>query len=100
MRERFGLDRHFNGFVISGDAGSRKPDPAIYISLLEKVAVQPCDVIFVDDRLRNIEAADALGITALLFNPAPQDSQGHNYSIARTFAELSNVLKSALPAKP
>jgi HAD superfamily hydrolase (TIGR01509 family) len=93
LRERFGLDRYFRGFVISGDAGTRKPDPAIYLCLLEEAGFRPQDAVFVDDRLRNIEAADALGITAILFNPAPQESQGHKYAIVRTFAELLNVLQ-------
>ena len=92
LRERFGLDRYFRGFTISGDTGTRKPDPAIYLSMLEKSGFRPCDAVFVDDRLRNIEAADALGITAILFNPAPQDVLGHGYTIVRTFAELLNAL--------
>lgn len=92
LRERFGLDRYFSGFVISGDTGTRKPDPAIYLSMLEKSGFRPCDAVFVDDRLRNIEAANALGIMAILFNPAPQESQGHRYTIVRTFPELLNVL--------
>ncbi len=96
LRTRFELDRYFNGFVISGDTGSRKPDSAIYLSMLEKAGFQPCEVIFVDDRLRNIEAAARLGITGILFKPAPEDSQGHMHPIARTFGELSNILKSTL----
>jgi putative hydrolase of the HAD superfamily len=92
LRKRFQLDRYFRGFVISGDTGSRKPDPAIYLHTLEKSGFQPSNAVFVDDRLRNITAADALGIKVVLFNPAPEDQQGHNYPIARTFPELQNVL--------
>jgi HAD superfamily hydrolase (TIGR01509 family) len=92
LRERFGLDRYFRGFVISGDIGARKPDASIYLSLLEKAGSQASDATFVDDRLKNIRAADALGITAILFNPAPQDLQGHDYPIVATFAELLNAL--------
>jgi putative hydrolase of the HAD superfamily len=95
LRERFGLDRYFRGFVISGDTGTRKPDAAIYLGMLEKAGFQPRDTAFVDDRLRNIRAAEALGITALLFNPAPQELQGHGYQVVRTFAELSGVLYPA-----
>jgi HAD superfamily hydrolase (TIGR01509 family) len=91
-RQRFGLEHYFKGFVISGDIGKRKPDSAIYLHLLEKSGVQPQDVTFVDDRVRNIAAADALGIAAILFNPAPEDSQGHDYTTVRTLAELQEVL--------
>jgi HAD superfamily hydrolase (TIGR01509 family) len=96
LRIRFGLDRYFQGFVISGDAGLRKPDPAIYRFMLKKAGIQPGDAIFVDDRLRNIQAADALGIRAILFNPAPQESLGHNYAIIRNFAELQKTLMAAI----
>ncbi len=95
LRERFGLNRYFRGFVISGDAGARKPDPAIYHQLLEQAACRPCDVVFVDDRLRNIKAADALGIRTVLFNPASQEMHGHQHTVVRTFAELQDLLSSS-----
>jgi len=92
LRKRFQLDGYFRGFVISGDTGTRKPDPAIYLHMLQQAGFEPHDAIFVDDRLRNVAAADALGIKVVLYNPAPEDQQGHKYPIARTFAELQNVL--------
>jgi FMN phosphatase YigB (HAD superfamily) len=46
----------------------------------------------VDDRLRNVEAADALGISAILYNPAPQEGRGHRYTIVRSLAELGKLL--------
>ena len=90
--ERSRLNRYFRGFVISGDSGTRKPDPAIYRCLLDKAGFRAADTVFVDDRLRNIEAAHALGITGILFKPSPQDSQGHAYTVVRAFPELINVL--------
>jgi HAD superfamily hydrolase (TIGR01549 family) len=92
LRERFKLDRYFKDFIISGDTGTRKPEPAIYRCLLEKSGCRPGDILFVDDRLRNIEAANALGINTVLFNPDPGELQGHHYPIAKTFAELLNAL--------
>jgi putative hydrolase of the HAD superfamily len=90
--ERFSLDQYFRGFIISGDTGTRKPDPAIYHYMLEKAGVRPCDATFVDDRLRNIAAADALGIAPILFNPVPQEREGHKYTTVSTFAELQGIL--------
>ncbi len=92
LRERFRLDRYFRGFIISGDTGTRKPDPAIYRYLLDKAGYEASDTVFVDDRLRNIDAAYALGIAGILFNPSTQDSQVHSHVIVRSFAELSNAL--------
>jgi FMN phosphatase YigB (HAD superfamily) len=92
LRERFSLERYFHGFVISGDTGMRKPDPAIYLYLLEKSGFGPGKTAFVDDRLKNVEAANSLGIATVLFNPVPQESQGHEYATARTFDELFDLL--------
>jgi HAD superfamily hydrolase (TIGR01509 family) len=94
LREKFALGRYFRGFVISGDTGTRKPDPAIYRSLLEQAGCRPCNMVFVDDRLRNIEAAAALGMGAILFKPAPEEMQGHKHPIAQNFHELLSVLQA------
>jgi HAD superfamily hydrolase (TIGR01509 family) len=95
-RKRFGLERYFKGFVISGEIGKRKPDPAIYCYLLEKSGAEPQNVTFVDDRPRNIAAANTLGIQTILFNPTPEDSRGHNYTTARTLPELQELLDGIL----
>jgi HAD superfamily hydrolase (TIGR01509 family) len=93
LRRRFGLEKYFRGFLISGDVGSRKPDPAIYHSMLQKAKCAAGDVLFVDDRLRNIEAANSIGIRSILFNPAPEESNNHRFPVARTFPELSALMK-------
>jgi putative hydrolase of the HAD superfamily len=45
-----------------------KPDPAIYRLILEKLHVNPEDTLFLDDKLLNVEAAQALGMNALQFS--------------------------------
>ena len=92
LRIRFGLDRYFRGFIISGDVGIRKPDLAIYRHLIEKGGINPSDAVFVDDRPRNLAPAQELGFTTILFNPTPEDSYGHSYKIVRTFPELLGLL--------
>jgi HAD superfamily hydrolase (TIGR01509 family) len=94
LRKKFALDRYFQGFVISGDMGTRKPDPAIYHRLLELAGCRACDVVFVDDRLRNIEAAAALGMGAILFKPEAEEMHGHKHPIAQNFQELLSVLQA------
>jgi putative hydrolase of the HAD superfamily len=93
LREKFGLGCYFRGFVISGDTGARKPDSAIYHILLEQSGCLPCDIVFVDDRLRNIDAAEALGINTILFKPVPEEMHGHKHPIAQNFRELLSVLR-------
>ena len=45
----------------------QKPTPAFYERLLAELDVQPEETIFIDDRPRNIEGAEALGIHGILF---------------------------------
>ena len=54
------------------------------------------EVIFVDDRPRNIAAADAIGMATILFNPTPEDSQGHTHPTVRTLPELKKVLADSI----
>jgi putative hydrolase of the HAD superfamily len=60
------IDELFDGVVISGDVGLRKPDPAIYRMILERVDVSPAESVFVDDAEPNVVAAAELGMHAIL----------------------------------
>jgi 2-haloacid dehalogenase len=66
-RPRFPFLEWFDGLVISGDEGVAKPDPAIFRLLLERYRVDPATVIYVDDLAVNIEAAESVGMAAILF---------------------------------
>jgi len=96
LRKKFGLEKYFRVFVISGDVGIRKPDLAIYLSLLQKTKRIASDLLFVDDRLQNIEAANSLGIHGILFNPASDESHNHKFPIARNFPELLDLMKEMI----
>lgn len=50
-----------DGYVASGLEGVMKPDPAIFALCCDRFGLSPSDFLFVDDSLRNIQAADALG---------------------------------------
>jgi FMN phosphatase YigB (HAD superfamily) len=67
LRQRFALDDVFDGFVISGDVHSRKPSPEIYKALLAASNSHPHDVLFIDDRPKNVLAAIDQGIGSILF---------------------------------
>jgi len=69
LRRHFGLEPYFSGWFISGDLGMRKPDVEIYERFLAGANVAPGDVLFVDDRPRNLVAAEKLGIQPMLYDP-------------------------------
>ena len=71
MLDVFPLLRVFRHAVISGEIGMVKPAPVIYHHALAKMDdPDPAEVLFVDDRLENIEAADALGFLTHHFTTA------------------------------
>ena len=66
-RDRFDFLDLFDGMVISGFEGTRKPDPAIFHILADRYAIAPADAVFIDDRAENVAAAERLGFHAMRF---------------------------------
>src|SRR5262249_5028751 len=58
--------------VYSHECGVAKPDRRIYEITLEQLEMRPDEVIFLDDSPRNVEAASALGIQAIVFHDNAQ----------------------------
>lgn len=63
---KLGLSRYLRWTFVSCRTGLRKPDPAAYRHALATLGCAPAQCVFVDDRQQNVEAADALGLDALL----------------------------------
>lgn len=64
---RFPFLQSFDGAVVSAHERLIKPDPAIYHVLLDRYELAAEDCIFVDDSLRNVEAARSVGMRAVHF---------------------------------
>jgi putative hydrolase of the HAD superfamily len=71
----------FDVLVISGELGVRKPDAAIYAIAVERMDMDPSELVFVDDLPGNLKPARALGIHTILHRDT-----------AQTLAELHAVL--------
>jgi putative hydrolase of the HAD superfamily/hydrolase len=63
---RDGWDDMFDVVVISGEVGMRKPEPEIFALTAGRLGVEAGHCVFVDDLRVNVEAADRLGMTAIL----------------------------------
>lgn len=57
----------FHPVVLSYEIGVEKPALESYNSMLSKVGLAPDEIIFIDDRLDNVEAAKTVGIDAIHF---------------------------------
>lgn len=62
----------FDGRVVSGEEKTRKPFPEFYQRLLDRYSVNPQEALFIDDNLRNVKAAEAMGIKSIHFQSPKQ----------------------------
>jgi putative hydrolase of the HAD superfamily len=65
VKTSYSFFRLFDGGIISAEARSTKPDPAIYHFLLEKYGLTPEDCLFIDDLEENVSTAVSLGINGI-----------------------------------
>ncbi|MDO5980413.1 HAD family hydrolase [Flavivirga spongiicola] len=70
--DKFEFLHWFEGIIVSGDEKTRKPFDAIYNLTLDRFSITAENSIFIDDNLRNIEAANALGINGIRFKSPEQ----------------------------
>lgn len=73
---RYNFLHWFDGRVVSGEEGTRKPFADFYKILLYRYNVSPSQALFIDDNLRNVKAAEELGINSFHFtSPAEFETE-------------------------
>lgn len=72
IRDRFSLLAKFERIFLSGEAGLAKPDPRFYEFALRQIDVRRSNLLFVDDNLRNVEAARTLMLPSIRFENTTQ----------------------------
>lgn len=75
------LDELFDGVVISGEVGIRKPTPEIYTLGAAAIELEPSACVFVDDLKFNLAPARDLGMATV-----------HHVEAGQTIAELQRLL--------
>jgi 2-haloacid dehalogenase len=66
--QRFEFFKMLDGIVVSGEEKMRKPSAEFYKILLNRYHIDPATTIFIDDSLRNVNGAEAVGITGVHFH--------------------------------
>jgi 2-haloacid dehalogenase len=69
---RFDFLHWFDGRIVSGEEKTRKPFPEFYQILFDRYQIVPERSLFIDDNLRNVQAAEALNIPSIHFQDAVQ----------------------------
>lgn len=67
IKRKLGYYNLFNPVLLSYEIGVRKPNPEAYKILLSKLQVPAEAVLFIDNQLKNVEAAKSLGIEGIVF---------------------------------
>ena len=75
----------FDGVVISGEVGLRKPAQEIYALGAERIGLAPSDCVFVDDLQLNLAPAESLGMATVRHRTADE-----------TIAQLERLLAVSL----
>jgi putative hydrolase of the HAD superfamily len=92
MLEETGLDSLFEIIICSRDLGIRKPNPAIFKYVMDKVGVLPGETVHVGDSVEaDMEGASASGITPIWIRTRDQGFwSGHTIS---SFYDLPQFLE-------
>jgi len=75
---------HFRDYVVSGKEACFKPGAEIYELACRRGGFRPAEAVFIDDSLKNVEGARAIGLSAI-----------HHRSAEETVAALRTL---GLPA--
>ena len=85
----FGIEKYFTHRTVSADVKCRKPDFKIYDLTLEKIGKAPSECIFIDNDVKNLLAAEEVGISAVLFN---RDNVHFDGASVESFDELCELI--------
>lgn len=69
LTDQFAIADAFDEIIISCEEGVTKPDPRIFHLALARLKRRPQEAVFIDDFAHNVEAAKAVGIAAIHFQP-------------------------------
>ena len=87
--KHFGIEKYFSHRTVSADVKCRKPDFKIYDLTLEKIGKAPSECIFIDNDVKNLLAAEEVGISAVLFN---RDNVHFDGASVESFDELCELI--------
>lgn len=72
LKEKYDFWELFDGSVVSDDVHLLKPQPEIYLHLLDTYQLTAQECVFTDDVSRNIRGCEAVGIHGIVFENSTQ----------------------------
>ena len=89
--EYLGIAQYFSFATFSCYLGVFKPDPRMYQDALAKSGAAAEETVFIDDSVRNLDGAAALGIYPVLIAANPESDVETDYLKIRDLRELSRT---------
>ena len=86
--EHIGVSQYLSFCTFSCFVGVFKPDERMYLDALDKCGVPAAETVFIDDAVRNLAGAAALGITPVLIAANPDADVETNYLKIHDLREL------------
>ncbi len=86
--EHIGVSPYLSFCTFSCFVGVFKPDQRIYLDALNKCGVPAEETVFIDDGVRNLDGAAALGITPILIAANPESDVKTDYLKIQDLREL------------
>lgn len=86
-----GLSKYFKNSIVSGDVHMRKPEGRIFSYALARMQCSPDACVFVDNSVKNLDAAREVGMDAVLFQ---RDGEAYSGDIVNNFLELEQWLEN------
>ena len=86
--EYIGVAPYLSFTTFSCFLGTFKPDRRMYLDALNKCGVPAQETVFIDDSVRNLDGAAAMGITPILIAANPASDVETNYMKIRDLREL------------
>ena len=80
-RRRFKTLASIDKYVVSSAVKLAKPEPEIFQLLLAKYSLNPLECVFIDDRVDNVNAAKALGMSGIVYPGTADGLSGILYSM-------------------
>lgn len=68
--DKFDWLQWFEGILVSGDEGMRKPHKEIYELMISRFNINPAEAIFIDDSIKNVAGSEVVGIKGVHFTSA------------------------------
>lgn len=93
LREKYDFLDLFRGVVVSAEVGYLKPMKQIYQTLINLYEINPAESVFIDDILRNVEGAQAVGMQGIHFLNANQCAAElkNKYSVNPTLKSATDL---------